>query len=1130
MKKFLVWAVCVAMLMTLIPFSVFAAPAFAQEVYFVNYYTDPSMKDANIITLSAGSGVTYTTDDASSLKPVDATSGKFEVLKETWNGSGYSPKCVTVTATAGGATATAKVYITATAVSKEKAMYTFERQGMDLAGDIWSVLNGTKEVPMALYAKTKTSFCYRFGGTDTDYVSMDTVEFGVANGTKMTVRFTAPRDGNAVLPATKLGTPSGGAKITISHNGKVIFPASGQPEATGSYEEIPLTLKKGDKIDFTVVGTGTGLGKQIWKPAVRYVRPRMNENPLGLTLDTLHAVVNIYAEGETSNTDTLQLAQTLGQAEIAVTGAESGGAAAFADAADCQTVKTEAVFNKANGKAVITFNDKYKGGRALDNLQMTLHAHTGTGSIYNIEFFYTTMANKTKEIPFAAFYEDVSRGRAVTMYPLLQVKNASSKVKDVYQIIVYINGEEANSKITVSELDVTLKDDGADLKTARTAINETVRFSSLYGNNALFQRDKDLTVWGYGGRNQVKVQLLKGETEVSSAVATVKDGKWKVTLPPVEGSHDKYTLRATDVDAAQNRAESTNILFGDVWLLGGQSNMAVTIIESETARDAVNNAKYDGIRYFDQLAFGARVPRDEPTQGAWTVANGDHVRHYSAAGYYFAVNLYEKLDKKVPIGLMFAANGSTSVESWVPESFLNENPVYKKWNEFNIPFTEYPLDYYDRRPVAPYNAMLYPFGVLNFTGALWYQGNTNGRRDVTIYNDLMTDMIQYWREFFNNPNMPVFTVQLEGVSSTYHPEVRDQQLLTMMTVENSGMATAIDVGERNNVHPKYKKQVGDRLAAIAAAKTYGFGGEYCGPLWKEVKKDGEDVVVTFTHTEGGLVLKEGTTVTHVEVSNDGANFTAATAVIDGNTLRIKNAGNASWVRYAWIDFPDPALNLYNGKDFPAFPFKAQVGSTNIEEAAYTAPVIEIPGGIEPVVTVSFKDVENHWGKPYILPLAQAGIIKGKSEGIFDPDGQITRAEFLTLALKVAGITATGSSSYADVGADTWFAATVATAKEKGLIDPHMTADGNFYPDKNITREEMTSVIVKLYESVKGAAAAGDVSKFSDNATFSDWTRDSIGKAVALGVVTGNPDGTFNAVGNATRAEAAVIFSRLRDKL
>ena len=133
---------------------------------------------------------------------------------------------------------------------------------------------------------------------------------------------------------------------------------------------------------------------------------------------------------------------------------------------------------------------------------------------------------------------------------------------------------------------------------------------------------------------------------------------------------------------------------------------------------------------------------------------------------------------------------------------------------------------------------------------------------------------------------------------------------------------------------------------------------------------------------------------------------------------------------------------------------------------------------------------------------------------------------MTLALNVAGISADAGESYADVDAGAWFANTVATAKAKGLIDENMTLDGNFYPDNNITREEMTSVIVKLYESEKSEAQAGDVTVFSDNANFSDWTVDSIGKAVALGVVTGNADGTFNALGNATRAEAAVIFSRL----
>ena len=175
---------------------------------------------------------------------------------------------------------------------------------------------------------------------------------------------------------------------------------------------------------------------------------------------------------------------------------------------------------------------------------------------------------------------------------------------------------------------------------------------------------------------------------------------------------------------------------------------------------------------------------------------------------------------------------------------------------------------------------------------------------------------------------------------------------------------------------------------------------------------------------------------------------------------------------------------------------------------------------------SFADTENHWGKDYILPLAELGIINGKGEGVFAPDGQITRAEFMTLTLKVGNIKATAGETFADVDAGAWFANTVASAKANGLIPAQMVADGNFYPDKNITREEMTAVLTALYELKKPAVKGAETDRFTDRATFSDWTVESIGKAVNLGLVAGNPDGSFNALGNATRAEAAVIFFRL----
>lgn len=181
------------------------------------------------------------------------------------------------------------------------------------------------------------------------------------------------------------------------------------------------------------------------------------------------------------------------------------------------------------------------------------------------------------------------------------------------------------------------------------------------------------------------------------------------------------------------------------------------------------------------------------------------------------------------------------------------------------------------------------------------------------------------------------------------------------------------------------------------------------------------------------------------------------------------------------------------------------------------------------VDVNFTDIDSHWGRDYILPLAEQAIIKGKTDTTFEPDANITRAEFLTLALKVARIEAGHGESYSDVSLKAWFAGTLYTAKKMGLIDENMVKNDLFFPDQNITREEMTSIIVKLYESKKGPAPQGTAT-FTDGDTFSDWTKESISKASALGIVTGNPDGSFNARGNATRAEAAVIFTRLQKLL
>ena len=179
--------------------------------------------------------------------------------------------------------------------------------------------------------------------------------------------------------------------------------------------------------------------------------------------------------------------------------------------------------------------------------------------------------------------------------------------------------------------------------------------------------------------------------------------------------------------------------------------------------------------------------------------------------------------------------------------------------------------------------------------------------------------------------------------------------------------------------------------------------------------------------------------------------------------------------------------------------------------------------------VTFTDLNGHWAKNYVLPLAKDGIISGKAPGIFDPEANITRAEFITLVAKLTNLHPDEAAPYADVAENAWFAKTVSAAKAYGAIDGNLVADGNFKPDQPITRAEMTSVIVRLAEEIRGALL-NQKDGFTDAATFADWTKDYIAKAAGEGIVTGNPDGSFNAVGNATRAEAAVIIKRFRDLL
>ncbi|MCK9478885.1 MAG: S-layer homology domain-containing protein [Firmicutes bacterium] len=175
--------------------------------------------------------------------------------------------------------------------------------------------------------------------------------------------------------------------------------------------------------------------------------------------------------------------------------------------------------------------------------------------------------------------------------------------------------------------------------------------------------------------------------------------------------------------------------------------------------------------------------------------------------------------------------------------------------------------------------------------------------------------------------------------------------------------------------------------------------------------------------------------------------------------------------------------------------------------------------------VTFSDIKGHWGKTDIEYMALLDIVNGVGDQLFAPDKDVTRAEFIAMVLRALNVDATEyKGSFADVAPHDWYADILQAAYDYGLIDNALLSDGGLLPEQPITREEMTSVIVRAY----GETAESDSSLgiFEDADEIGDWARDYVSTAVLKGIIKGVGNNSFQPFGKATRAQAATIIKRL----
>ena len=245
---------------------------------------------------------------------------------------------------------------------------------------------------------------------------------------------------------------------------------------------------------------------------------------------------------------------------------------------------------------------------------------------------------------------------------------------------------------------------------------------------------------------------------------------------------------------------------------------------------------------------------------------------------------------------------------------------------------------FENWPVMPtvlYQGMIAPIAPLAISGAIWYQGEANAGRAFQ-YRTLLPAMIGDWRKAFGQGDFPFYIVSLPSFmqrrdtpGDDWWAELREAQALTARSVPNSGLAVTIDTGEANDIHPKDKKVVGERLALCALANHYCKQVVASGPTFTSVERLPGALKLHFDHTDGGLVVR-GDKLAEFAVAGEDRKWYWADAKLDGTMVIVSSpkVPNPKAARYAWQS--NPVATLFNGAGLPATPFRTDTwpGSTD----------------------------------------------------------------------------------------------------------------------------------------------------------------------------------------------------------
>lgn len=438
-----------------------------------------------------------------------------------------------------------------------------------------------------------------------------------------------------------------------------------------------------------------------------------------------------------------------------------------------------------------------------------------------------------------------------------------------------------------------------------------LRLAAIFDDHMVLQQQSPTPIWGWSYSTQEIIIKVSWDT-TTVKLKTDNTAFWGTTLfTPVAGGPHTITVTAGGETIALK-----DVMTGEVWLCSGQSNMEWSMNASLDGKSDMDKVNDPNIRLFDVPNSAAMTPQVRG-EGAWKVANPENVKSFSAVAYYFGKKLNTTLN--VPIGLINASWGGTPAETWTPRESIEGNPKLLEASKKQV----------DDKPWCPsspavvYNSMINPMLPFRIAGALWYQGEANTAAPST-YKLLMETMITDWRKHFLH-DFPFYYVQIAPYSGYGDVEkgtlIREQEV-KMLEIAKTGMVVVSDLVEDvKDIHPKYKKPVGERLANLALSDTYGKKGiTYLNPLYKEMKVEKAKIRLSFVNVPTGLMAKGGAPTEFIVAGEDKV-FYPAKAVVDGNTVVVsaKEVKKPVAVRFGWKNGSTP--NLFSKEGLPVSSFR-----------------------------------------------------------------------------------------------------------------------------------------------------------------------------------------------------------------